>query len=320
MHLDELKQLKEKGFLDDDQFNTLEPMVSRKLVSVFYELRIILYLGVMLFTTGVGILIYENIGDLGHLAVITLLFILTAVCFYFAFAKSTPFSRDKTQSPLPYYDYVVLLGCLLFISGLGYLQVQYELFDNGMGSVTLVTALFFFYAAYRFDHLGVLSLAITALASFWSISVSPQKWYSGDFLDSDSLYRTAIFFGFGLCAAAMILDKTGIKKHFTFTYLNFGSLVYLIGCLSGVFIDDDLFAVYLIGLFAGCAALAYYAHTRKSFLFILYAFIFGYIGFTYLLSEFILRDAAVWFLYLMASCGGFIVFIIRFKSYFKRQA
>lgn len=320
MHIQELKELKNREFIDQGQFDALEPIVSRKLVSVFYELRIILYLGIMLFTTGVGILIYKNIGDIGHLVVITILFLLTAACFYFAFSKAEPYSNWKIRTSLPYYDYIVLLACLLFISVLSYLQFQYELFDNGMGTLTLVTSLFFFYAAYRFDHLGVLSLAITALASFWSISVSPQKWYTGEFLDSDSLYRTAIFFGLGLCISALILDKVGIKKHFTFTYLNFGGLVYLIGCLSGLFIDYDHYGVFLVALFAGCAAAAYYAHIRKSFMFVLYAFVFGYIGLTYFLADVVLDDAGIWFFYLMGSCGGFIYMIIRFKSYFKRSA
>jgi hypothetical protein len=320
MHIEELEELKNRELIDHGQFDALEPIVSRKLVSVYYELRIILYLGIMLFTTGVGILIYKNIGDIGHLIVITVLFLLTAACFYFAFSKAKPYSNEKMEAPLPYSDYIVLLGCLLFISVLGYLQFQYELFDKGMGTLTLVTSLFFFYAAYRFDHLGVLSLAITALASFWSISVSPQKWYTGDFLDSESLYKTAIFFGLGLCIAALILDKVRVKKHFTFTYLNFGVLVYLTGCLSGVFINYDFYAIFLLALFAGCGAAAYYAHVRKSFLFILYAFVFGYIGLTFFLADFVLRDAGIWFVYLMASCGGFVYMIIRFKSYFKRSA
>jgi hypothetical protein len=320
MHIDDFKALREKELITQDQFQVLEPIISRQILSVFYELRIILYLGVMLFTTGVGILIYKNIGDLGHLLSIIVLFILTAVCFYYAFTKANPYSHEKTKPPTPFFDYIVLLGCLLFISVLSYLQFQYSLFDEGMGTTTLVTAAFFFYSAYRFDHLGILSLAIAALASFWSISVSPQKWYSGDFLDSENLYLTAIFFGAALCLVAILIDKRKIKQHFTFTYLNFGSLVYLIGCLSGIFINDNNYGIYMMALFAGCAAISYYAHLNKSFLFILYAFVFSYIGITFLLADIILDEPFIWFFYLLASCGGFIFFIIRFKSYFKRAS
>jgi hypothetical protein len=315
-----LQELKEKNLLSADQFKHLEPIYSGKILSVFYELRIILYLGVMLFTTGVGILIYKNIGDLGHLISIIALFILTALCFYYAIKNEQSYTNEKVSPPTPYYDYIVLLGCLLFISVLSYLQFQYALFDDGMGATTLVTAAFFFYAAYRFDHLGVASLAIAALASFWSISISPQKWYSGDFFSESDLHITAMVFAAIVAGIALLLDKKGIKKHFTFTYLNFCSLIFLIGALSGMFIDEHVYIIYLIFLYMGCALIAYYAHLKKSFLFILYAFVFGYIGTTYMLSDIINNAPELWFFYLLASCGGFVFFIIRFKSYFKRAA
>jgi hypothetical protein len=315
-----LKDLKERNLLSEVQYNHLEPIYSNKVVSAFYELRVILYLGVMLFTAGIGILIYKNIGDLGHLALITILFALTAWCFQYALKHVPEFTRTRLTPPTPYFDYIVLLGCLLFISVLGYLQFQYELFDNGMGLTTLITAAFFFFGAYRFDHLGVLSLAITALASFWSISVSPQKWYSGSFFSDSSLHNTALIFAAALAAAGLVLGNRNIKKHFTFTYLNFSSLIFLVAAVSGMFIEDHIYPVYLMLLYTGCAALAYYAHTHKLFLFLIYAVVFAYIGTTYMLADIIDDVPGLWFLYLLASCGGFIFFIIRFKSYFKRAA
>src|SRR5688572_6022183 len=161
MRQDTLKELRDKDLLTDEQFIRLELLTSRKIISVFYELRILLYLGVLLFTTGIGILIYKNIGELGHMLSIAALFVVTALCFTYAFKMTGNYSHGRVKAPTPYFDYIVLLGCLLFISVLGYLQFQYNLFDEGLGLTTLVTALFFFYAAYRFDHLGVLSLAIT---------------------------------------------------------------------------------------------------------------------------------------------------------------
>jgi hypothetical protein len=320
MRPEQLNELKEKGLLREDQYQRLLPIYTGKILSLFYELRIVLYLGVMLFTTGAGILIYKNIGDLGHMAAIMVLFILTAWCFQYAFRNAQPYTNGKATAPTPYFDYIVLLGSLLFISVIGYLQIQYEIFDNGMGLTTLITSAFFFYAAYRFDHLGILSLAITALASFWSISISPQKWYSGDFFSESNLHITAVIFGSALSVAALSLDKRKIKEHFTFTYINFCSLIFLTGALSAVFIEDEFSILFVLILLAGCALLAYYAHRKRSFLFMLYAFVFAYIGITYLLADVIDEAPELWFFYLLASCGGLVYFIIHFKSYFKRAA
>lgn len=316
MRPEHLRELFDKKLINDEQFSHLDSIYSKRLFSVFYELRTIMYLGVMLFTTGMGILIYKNIGEFGHMLAIGGLFVLTALCFSYAFKKAAPYHHDKVTTSIPYFDYVVLLGCLLFISVLGYLQFQFSLFDEGLGITTLITAIFFFYAAYRFDHIGVLSLAITALASFWSISVTPQKWYSGDFFDTNHIQNTAIIFGLVLAGAAILLDRKGIKKHFTFTYVNMAALIFFGGALAGLF-DGGLYALYLLVLAGGCVLAAYFAHWKKSFLFLLYASVCGYIGFTHLLSNLEI-DEFFWFFYMIASCGGFVFFIIKFKNYFKR--
>src|SRR5436190_20626810 len=92
-----------------DQFNNIDPVISGKIVSVFYELRTLLYLGVMLLATGLGILIYQNIGDLGHLlSIIALTFIMIA-CFWYVIQKGLPYSNDKVKAPSPYFDYILLL-------------------------------------------------------------------------------------------------------------------------------------------------------------------------------------------------------------------
>jgi hypothetical protein len=319
MRTEDLQELKDRNLLSDPQYSYLDDIFSRRIVSVFYELRIILYLGIMLFTTGAGILIYQNIGDLGHIVVMGILFILMASCFVHAFKFARSYDHGKIKPPTPYYDYIALLGCLLFISILTYLQFQYNLFDEGMGAATLVTSIVMFYMAYRFDHLAILSLAITALASFWSISMSPQKWYSGSFLEDGELHNTAILLGTALAATGWVLDRRGIKKHFTFTYLNFASLMYLSGCLTGIFTNSGLYLLYFLALATGCALLVYYATKAKSFLFLLYAFVAGYTGFTYVLFSFLtFEDFLFIMFYFIISCAGFIYFIIRYKSYFKR--
>jgi hypothetical protein len=243
------------------------------------------------------------------------------VCFWYVYQKSLDYSNDQVTAPTPYYDYVLLLGCLLFISVQGYLQFQFGILNENLGISTLITAAFFFFIAYRYDHAGILSLAITALASFWSISISPQKWYSGDFFSGSHLYLTAIVFGSVLGAIAMFLDRKAIKKHFTFTYLNFCTLIFFVGAMTGLF-EEDWYGIYLLLIYAGCAFAYYVAKWKRSFLFLLYAFLAAYIGTTYLFAKTVLSSGDVieiWFLYSFASCGGFVYFIVKYKNFFTRE-
>ncbi len=319
MTTDTPKELYEAGLITEDQFKKIDLIKSGKILSVFYELRSLLYLGVMLFTSGMGILIYQNIGELGHLVSIVMLSIITVGCFWYAFKTGEPFSNGSVRPPNPYFDYIVLLGSLLFICVQGYLQFQFGWLDENLGWSTLVTSIFFFYAAYRFDHLGVLFLAITALASFWSISVSPQKWYSAEFMSSSDLHITAIVFGSVLASIAILLDRKKIKSHFTFTYLHFCLLIFFGGSVVGLFVGEKLI-LYVLLIYGGCLFAFYTARRRKSFLFLLYAFLAAYTATTYLLAQTIFSDDSDWiFFYSILSCGGFVYFIIKFKNYFTQQ-
>jgi hypothetical protein len=314
------KELFDKGFIKEDQYHKIEPILSGKIISVFYELRTLLYLGVMLLTTGLGILIYENIGELGHLISIIFLCVIAGTCFWYVLQKSVRYSNFKVAPPTPYFDYILLLGCLLVVVIQGYLQFQYEILDNALGLSTLLSAIFFFAMAYRYDHVGILSLAVTALASFWSISVSPQKWYSSDFFSSSSnLHNTAIIFSISLVSISILLDKRSIKQHFTFTYINFCSLIFFTGAIAGMFIAE-LYGIYLVILYVGCVMAFFFARWKQSFIFLLYAFISAYIGTTFLLADTVFDyEPTLWFYYSILSCGGFIYFIIKYKNYFARK-
>lgn len=313
------RELFEKGLITEEQFRKIDSIHSGAIFSVFYELRTLLYLGVILFTTGAGVLIYQNIGELGHLLSIITLSVITAVCFWYVITRGRPYSNLQVEPPNAYYDYVLLLGALLFVSIQGYIQFQYETFTELLEWNTLITAVFFFFLAYRFDHLGILSLAVTAFASFWGLRVSTQKWYSFNFLEEGHLHITAIVFASLLALAAMFLERRAIKQHFTFTYLFFCCLIFFSGALGGLFIGNQYNIVYALIIYAGCALAWMQAQRSKSFVFLIFVFVSGYIVTTYLLFEYLFSDSPLAvFYYFLISCGGIVYLIIRYRNFFKR--
>lgn len=312
-------ELLEKNLITEDQFKKIDLITSGKILSVFYELKIVLYLGVMLFVSGTGILIYQNIGELGHLISILVLGVVMLGCFWYVIKRGPDYTHTQAETPNAYFDYVLLLGCLLFVSIQGYIQFQYDAFTESLPWNTLITSLFYFYIAYRYDHLGVLSLAITAFASFWGLKVSSQKWYSGDFFDQSDLHITAMIFSAALTGIVFYLDKKSIKKHFTFTYLNFCFLLFFLGALTGIFMESTYDLVFVALIYTGCVFAWYQAQQNRSFLFLVYAFLGGYIATTYLLGKYIFNhEPTLWFYYFLISCGGIIYGIIQYKRFFKR--
>ena len=314
-------ELFEKELLAKEQHDRIEEIESGRRISVLEDLRALLYGGVLLFTGGVGILVYKNIGEIGHLVAIAVLILLNAGCFIYSFRKGPEYHHDVVEGPTPYFDYIVLLGSLLFISVQGYLQFQFDLLTENLGVSTLISAVIFFYLAYRFDHMGVLSLGITALASFFSITISPQKWYSSNFFEGPHLYLTAVIFGAVMAAGALLLDRRRIKLHFTFTYLNFALLIFFAGAVTGLFEEEQMMMGYVPLIYGGVAFAYWTARQRRSFLFLLYAFVAAYIATTYLLAETLFRDAEVlWFYYSILSCSGFVYFIVKYRNYFSRTS
>lgn len=313
MHRETLESLQTQGLLTEEQFEKLEAIRSRKIFSVFYELRTLLYLGVMLFTTGIGLLIYLNIGQLGHILAVCAIGALCVASLVYCFIKGKPFSVHKVEAPNPYFDYVLLLGALLLAGFLGYLEFLFEVLQQFPRLAALVTAFVYMTLAYRFDHLGVLSLGITALASFFGLTITFP-----DFDSLGNLYNIGIAFSVGLAIVALGLEMKGIKKHFAFTYLNFGLLIFFICAFAGMFEYGNPMWVYLLLTYAGLAASFYLARKFQSFLFFLYGVVAAYSCTTGFLIESTSWEV-FWLYYFLFSCGGFIWFIIKFKNYFKQS-
>ena len=79
------------------------------LFSLHWELKTILYLGVLLLSGGLGILIYENIDSISHQAILAAIALISAGSFYYCYKQSVAFSWEKVKSPTPLYDYLLLL-------------------------------------------------------------------------------------------------------------------------------------------------------------------------------------------------------------------
>jgi len=311
-----LNNLLELGILEKENHEKLIAIQDKKVFSLYAELRTLLYLGVLLFSTGIGILIYKNIGQVGHYASLLLLILGIAACLYFVVKHQVPYSNQQVLEPNPYADYVLLLACLLFLSVLGYLQFLFGIFDDYLGFTSLLAAITFFALAYRYDHLGVLSMGITAFAGFWGIAVTPMKWYDFDFFNQLGLQWAGVFFGAGLFAAALLLNKFGIKEHFTKTYLNFAIIIGFLGFNSLLFYSSEN-KLIAFGQLIAAVALAIYSLKVRTMLYMIYAFVFGYIALTYLIFTTLDFEIELFLIYLFASCVLFIAFAINLRKKFK---
>ena len=311
-----LENLQSKGIISNQQSAVIESYMAAKPFSVHWELRSVLYLGILLFGSGLGVIIYENIDTIGHQAIIALISLVTISCFFYSYKYRLPFGWQEVKNTNKFSDYALLLGCTTFLILEGYLQFQYQFFGNKYGIAVFIPTVVFFLCAYRFDHKGVLSMAITGLASWLGLTIAPLSVLSkNDFTDL-KLIITAIILGVCLMAISWVSETRNLKKHFGFTYLFLGGNLAALANLTGLF-DQDVNIVFFV---LGALMPAFFivqSRQSQSLVFLLMGVIYGYIVLTYALLR-LLPDSALGFLgiyYFLFSSIGVIFFLLNFKKF-----
>lgn len=312
------RKLHDQGFISDDSLRQAEMLESRRLFSLYWELRLLLYLGVLLLSGGLGILVYKNIDTIGHQAVLAFIAVVSAGSFFYCFRKKQPFSWEKVNVADPFFDYILLLGCLGMLIFLGYLQYEYDVFGDHYGSATFIPMIILFFAAYYFDHLGALSLAITNLAAWAGIAITPLSILKdGNFSDSRLVF-TGILLGCLLLAAARLTTQRRLKPHFETTYTNFGVHLFFVAGLAGLVKFDQIYLLWWLALVLISWVLYTQAFRRRSFYFIVVIVLYNYIALSYvivqLLSRISLADLGPVYLgliYFILSAIGVAILLIR---------
>ena len=274
------KRLLTEHYITENEFENIR-LQEREPISVYWDLRTLLYLGIVLLTTALGILVYKNINTIGHDAIIVAIAILCAGCFWYSFRNASAYSNKKITSSNSWVDYILLMGCLLMLTFFGYLQFEYELFGNRWGLATFIPMILLFVTAYYFDHAGVLSLAIVNLAAWVGISVTTLELITeNDFGDARLIY-SGIVLGTFLVAISFASVSKNIKAHFCFTYKNFGFHILLVSLLAAVFYFENYYLFWALLFFPVCFLIFRNGLKENSFYFLVVTILYAYIGFSY---------------------------------------
>jgi hypothetical protein len=280
-----IQKLHQKEFLNENDLEEIAIYQKKGIFSLRSELLLMIYFSVILFTSGIGVIVYNNIDSIGHLAILSANFILMLVCFYFSFKRANGYANDEVVFENPLYDYLVLTGSLLACIFLGYINFQYQIFDESYAYVSLISALLCFFVAYYFDNRIVLSLAITSLAAFIGISITPKSLFQNEVYSSLQLTYSGLVLGIGLLVWMEHSLKTKIKAHFHFVYATFA--LHLLGvCIMAGLLSEHwfVFIPILIGFVYYFYRFSYRVLATSIFAFML---LYGYFGVNILVGKFL---------------------------------
>jgi len=313
-----LQHWKEQGAISPQQHAHLAGLVRQEPFSLFLELNVLLYAGVLAFVAGLSWTVATWSRHLGDVLVLALLSALLAACFWYCFSRVGPWSLEETKgqtrarTPL-LLDYVLYLGSLIWCVELAYLEDRFHLLSGQWSLYLLATAALFFFLAYRFDNRLVLSLALSSLAGWFGLTISHLPSHQ------TAAYRQyALLYCLLVGIAGLLLERLNLKRHFFGTYLNVVANVLFCALLSGVFERQDS-VLWFIALLLACAASLAYGLLRRHFAFVAYAAVYGYIGVSWLLLRDV-NDSGAVLSYFVVSALVMLVLLVQVARRFGRNA
>ncbi len=284
------ERLHAEGLISDASLERVDAAEKQRLFSIYWPLRTVLFAGVSLLSAGLAVLLYKNIDSIGHGVILALIAAIFLGCYYYCFRNKNSFSTQRVEAPNGYFDYILLLGCISFASFIAYLQFQYNVFGDRYGLALIVPMVWFFFCAYYFDHLGVLSLAITNLGAWAGVSLTPLQLLKENPFAGGHLIFTGLALGLLLILGGVFSRRRNVKPHFEFTYTNFGVHIIFLAAITGMCVNDHWFIAWLF-LVLGIGLYFYvYAQEKKSLYFMVVALLYCYFSLSYSVVELVFRN------------------------------
>ncbi|MEC5166702.1 hypothetical protein RCH18_002450 [Flavobacterium sp. PL11] len=326
MHQRATQTLFDKQLITEEQYKQISSYRSLNIFSLNAELKIFLYLSVLLFTSGIGVLIYQNIDTIGHSIIISLIVIVTAICYYFSFKKAPPFQKNQMHFESSVMEYIVLTANLLTCILIGYLQIQYNTFGTNYGLATIIPTAIGLFSGYYFDNKNVLSLALMGLAAYIGLTVTPQSFLKNGLYDTNSLSYAATGLGIVLILWNCYSFKIKLKIHFALIFLTFALHLIGISCLNNI-IDNNYYLLFSFILGIATYYFYNYSYQIKAVSLFIFTVLYGFIGLNITLFKIIdylnLTDMFEIILilspfYLIGAIFLFILLIKKFNSEIKK--
>jgi hypothetical protein len=285
------------------------PLVARErreVVSVYTEVRVLAWVGVMLVVTGVSIIVSKNIDRIGPITIAAAIGIASATCYGYSVWR-----RASARRMLD--DYILLLGALLLSADVGYAEHQFHLLGSEWPRHFLLLAFVHGATAYFFASRTLLSLSIAALASWFG--------FERNIVALNALFRdnieTAIraFTCAGIVAVWRILNRrvdfNRVFDHFIANLALYGGVLLLIQ-------DHTRFIGATIVIVLAALTIAH-GFRKRAESFVIYACVYALIAIDVLVIA-QLHDETVILSYLILSTIAAIAGLFALHARFRKAA
>ena len=280
----------------------------RDAVSIYPELRLLTWAGVMLISWGVGLYVAKHLDDIGPLAIAAAIGLAAIACYAWAYWK-----RSRAAALVD--DYVLLLAALLASADVGYIEHHYHLLGDSWARHFLFLAILHAVTAYYFRSRLVLSLSVASLAA----------WLGIERRSVDAIFAAPVatagraFVCAAIVVAWRVIDRK-VRPATTFTtfFDHAAANLAFWGSLSLVAHEETRFLGCAIAVVLAVAAMFYARRTREA-TFVIYAWVYGTIAVDSAVSE-VLHDGVLAAFYMLVSTIGAIVGLFLSHARIRRAA
>ncbi|MDQ3281695.1 MAG: DUF2157 domain-containing protein [Acidobacteriota bacterium] len=294
----ELQSLRDAGVLPAATADALLARERREVFSLHPELRICAWGGTMLLATAAGIFLKNNLARLGPIALAAIIAAVAIACYAFAWIRRGRASLAD--------DSVLLLGALLLSGDVAFLESQFHFFGVYWYRQFLVVALLHGAGAYAYRSRALLTLAITAAASWLGVRTDANR------------ARDYALAAFGASAVVLmwraIDQRLRERTEFSGTFEHFAAIFAALGC-AALWFETPHGLGALLGIAVSIAIVMWgFRRIRESF--VLYGFVFGVVSVNVLLFD-VFREGVLAFFVACLSAFAAIVALIRIHERFK---
>ena len=205
-----------KGVLPEKIVPRLRRIAAGELISVRRELEVLLYFGVALAVTGVGLLVKENLDRIGPLAIAIAIGAAAIGCLAWCWRQAP--SDDLV------FEYVLTLGALLLAADLAFIEVKFTPLGEHWPWHLAIVAAVYAALAFRFDSRSVFGLALTAFAAWRGVSLQrvATTWNA-----EEDIFVEAVFCGVLFILLGKLLERMRVRPRFEPVAFWIGSLILL---------------------------------------------------------------------------------------------
>ena len=252
--------------LPDQTAARLSRIARGDLVSAHTELRVALYAGVLLLTSGVGLLLKDNLARLGPLTIASAVGLAAAACFAWVARHAPRFAWGETPVDHLAFDYLLLLGVLLGSADLAYVEARFTPLGSNWPWHLLIVALVMAPIAARCDSRVVFSLSLSTFAAWRGVSTSLVETSLWRFAHvTGALRANAIGCGVLFLLLGFLMKQGERKAHFEPVATYMGWIAVLAALVSGIGTTTSEELLFTFATVATGVGVAVYAACSRRF-------------------------------------------------------